>query len=111
MNTYTDPTTQAQERLREMVPQGCKVYGIIRHVARSGMSRVIDFYTIQDNRPCWITGLMEQAYPEDFKRNRHDNRHEGIRVSGAGMDMVFATVYTLAHRLYGDGYALTDSSL
>lgn len=71
------------------------VYSIVRHVSNSGMSRVIDFFVIVDNKPRNITYLMEDLL--DYK---YDKYNSGIKVGGCGMDMCFHCVYSLSGELY-----------
>lgn len=75
---------------------GFKVYCILRHVSASGMLRVIDLYTIKDNRPVWLSGTV--ATVMNWKL---DNKYNGgIRVNGCGMDMGFHLVNSLSVELY-----------
>lgn len=87
------------ERLRELLPPGSTVFCILRHTARSGMSRVIDLYKIENNKPINL-GVRAAK----IMGSRYDQTHAGIFVSGAGMDMGFALVYDLANCLYPDGF-------
>jgi hypothetical protein len=88
----------AVETLRGWLPPGSKVFSIIRHVSRSGMSRVIDFYTFDGGERLYLSGLMSHAM--DIRRNRDG----GLKIDGCGMDMCFATVYALGRVLYPDGF-------
>jgi len=80
---------------------GDTVYTILRHVSASGMSRLLDVYCIKDNKPLRLTWNVAVALERTY-----DRRKEALRVSGAGEDVGFATVYHLSHTLFGDGYAL-----
>lgn len=110
MNTTTSNDTpeqaQAREMLHKFAPEGATVYGIVRHVSASGITRAIDFYTFENNEPRMISGYIAALL--DYKRNRH---HDGLTVTGCGMDMIFSVVYNLAQELYGDGYKLNSRSL
>ena len=107
---------EARERLRDLLKDLKKrktyrdgkpvnipvLYTIIRHVARSGMSRSIDVIAIFGdgehlNLSYWITNAMDLKI---------DQKNGGIIMKGSGMDMGFALVYNLARALYGDGYAI-----
>lgn len=88
-----------------MITKGDKVYGIVRSVARSGMSRTIDFYVIKDGVPVYVTAFVAETL--GMKRNKEG----ALKVSGTGMDMIFAVVYDLGRKLFDDGYALTHDSL
>lgn len=85
------------EHLRELLKPGDTVWGTMRSVARSGMSRWIDFYYIEDNEPRWITYHVARALDEPFRGNK------GMRVTGCGMDMVFHSVYSLSRTLFPPG--------
>ena len=55
MNQQELDRQEAIEHLRTMLQPGDTVYTVLRNVSRSGMSRGIDLYMIQDNKPVWIT--------------------------------------------------------
>jgi hypothetical protein len=93
------------ERLHDLLDERKKVYGVIRRVSNSGMHRWIDFYTIKNDDLYFLTGLIDNVLVE-YKRTT-----EGLKVSGTGMDMVFAVVYDLSEALYGDGYALSKETI
>jgi len=80
---------------------GDTVYTSLLHVSKSGMSRLIDLYAIRDNTPLRITWNVAKAIDGTY-----DRRGNALRVSGAGTDVGFASVYQLSHTLFGDGYAL-----
>src|ERR1041385_1100887 len=52
---------EAVKRLRKYVRPGSTVYIVLRSVSRSGMSRRIDFYMIQKNKPLGLTDDMGKA--------------------------------------------------
>ena len=85
------------------------VYTLGRYVSASGMSRDISLFIAQGGEIIDIT--FYAAHALGWKLVERNGRR-AIRVSGAGMDMGFHTVYTLASVLYrgaveGDaGYAL-----
>lgn len=88
----------AKDALRELVPPGTTVYTILRHVSRSGMSRRIDLYVIQDGESRWLSGYYKTA---EGITNR---KYEAITVQGCGMDMGYHLVYNLSRMLYPDGF-------
>lgn len=95
---------EAKARLREWLSPGDTVYGIVRHVSRSGMLRVIDLKVASkdgDGR-MWAIGYNAAVAMGD----KWDREREGIRVTGCGMDMIFALVYNLGHALWPDGFDL-----
>ena len=110
-NTITKADkANAETRLRQLCPKGTTVYTVIRSVAKSGMSRRIDFYVIKDNQPIFITGWIANYLGYSRKIDK-----DGIRVDGCGMDMGFSVVYDLSATLYGDndrgGYAINQKWL
>jgi hypothetical protein len=88
---------EAREYLRKVCPPGTTVYTVLRSVARSGMSRRIDLYVIEDNRPIWITRPACTATGFGF-----NERDETMKLQGYGMDMGFHAVSTLSRVLYRD---------
>jgi hypothetical protein len=90
---------EAKERLLAIgIKPGDTIYTKLVHVSRSGMYRVIDMYVIKDNIPLrisWSAGTLLEGY---------DQKHEGAKASGCGMDMGFHLVYNLGYALFGDGF-------
>ena len=76
---------------------GDTVYSVLRHVSASGMSRHIDLCIIKNDQPIYITGSVAALL--DLKRAKG----QGVIVSGCGMDMGFATVYSLGLALWPHG--------
>ena len=89
---------EACNSLREFIAPGATVYTRLNHRARSGMMRVIDLFVIQDNEPRRITWTVCQALGETYNR-----KHEGLKMSGCGMDMGFDAVYRLRYALWPNG--------
>ena len=77
--------------MRYNITPETKVYARVESIARSGMSRTISFYMIEDGELWNITG----AIGEVTGRSR-DRRTNGLLVHGYGMDMVWHTLYTYA---------------
>lgn len=101
---------EARDFLLKILKPGDKVYTILRHVSRSGMMRRISPVVIRKEKPGDIAekwngepidiswqvaklGLWPRKYP-----------HEGLTVSGCGMDMGFHVVYELSRVLFPDGF-------
>lgn len=100
MKYATSDVANAREMLTKYVPKGSTVFCVLRSRSRSGMSRRIDFYTIDGKRMQYLTGWMHVL----FDKARSD---KGMRVDGCGMDMGFHVVDQLASVLYGrDGRGL-----
>ncbi len=98
---------EAVDRLHEWVKPGDTLYTILRHVSRSGMSRIIDVVGIDreetgpDGSPrIWAFGWnVAKALRLPFDRDR-----DGVKISGCGMDMGFEVVYLLGRTLYPEGF-------
>ena len=86
---------EAIETCKKYIGDSDTIYGIVRHVSQSGMYRVIDLYVIRDNRPLRI------SYSAGILLERYDEKHEGAKAKGCGMDMIFHLVYNLSYALYG----------
>jgi hypothetical protein len=104
---------ESREILLAILGKGGKkttnVFTIVRHVSSSGMSRVIQPIVFESGRPGQPSYLGFHAarvigWP-------YDRKHEGVKVSGAGMDMTFHLVYTLSQVLFKDGYVLSNRQL
>lgn len=94
---------EATTRLRAILHPGDTVYGIVRTVSRSGMSRTIDFYRFDGNERVYLSGWMATAL--DYRRTDRG----ALKVGGCGMDMIFATVYNLGRTLFPSGFAVHGS--
>lgn len=95
-NKRAEEIENYKNELRDLLEQGnYQVYGIVRHVSASGMSRVIDFCTIIDNEPIWLSYRMGEVL--DYKRHKS---YDGLTVGGCGMDMIFHTICQLSVALY-----------
>lgn len=90
---------EARDTLRDFIQPGDTVYTVLRHVSRSGMTRDLDLYVIQDNEPRWITRLACRATDRQY-----NERAEAMRVGGCGMDMGFDAVYALSRALFPEGF-------
>jgi hypothetical protein len=92
--------SEALETLRQLLKSGDTVFCVCEHVARSGMSRRIKFYSADPEntgRMNWLSGLIAKAL--DMRRVDY-----AIHVSGCGMDMGFSVVYDLSRALWPDGF-------
>ena len=83
----------AKQSLLNILKSGDTVYTILRHVSASGMSRRIDLYTFQDNKPVYLSGYYAMMQGEEPPR-------DGYKVGGCGMDMGFHLVYSLSSMLF-----------
>ena len=88
----------AIKQLREMLPPGSTVRTILRHVARSGMTRWIS-PVVNDRDISWpVARALDEPY------GIVPAGHEGIKIGGCGMDMGSQLVYSLSRTLYPDGF-------
>ncbi len=112
VNYTKEERTEAMVRVKKLVEAGNKtVYCVLRRVSRSGMSRVIDFYTFIPNKEgggvskMWLSYQIAGILGYPFDKNT-----EAVKVSGCGMDMGFAVVHSLSCDLYPNkedgGYVL-----
>lgn len=93
---------EIKKRLREMIPEGTPLWGIVADVSSSGTSRSIRLLFVEKWRPRyvppqWIAMLLELKY---------DEKRYAIRVHGAGMDMIMYLIDRLSSALYDDYRAL-----
>ena len=89
---------QAKESLLEMLKPGDTVFTRLNHCSKSGMMRVIDLFVIRDNEPLRITWSACKATGRTY-----NDKHDGMRIDGCGMDMGFEAVYTLGYYLWPNG--------
>lgn len=87
---------QCKQKLSKLLENVNTVYGIVRHVSASGMSRDIDLYIIKDNQPVYLTGYASTVLDYPMSKNR------GMKVGGCGMDMVFHCVSSIAYAIGRD---------
>lgn len=71
-----------------------KIYAIVRGVAKSGMSRRLSFFMIEDGALINITHAIAQCLGYTL-----NEREWSFRVSGCGMDMIFDTLYRFAKKI------------
>lgn len=103
LNAQEQKQVEAVLHLRKMLRPGDTVYTVLRHVARSGMSRGIDVYVIKKNRPVWITAYVGHAIGQP--QSLHDWKGQrGLRIGGCGMDMGFHVVYSLSRAMFPKGF-------
>lgn len=89
---------ESRKQLLEILKPGDTVRCVLRHVSRSGMYRVIDFYAINGSEERYLSGHMLNLGIGERPRGK-----DGVGMGGCGMDMGFAAVYDLGHRLWPKG--------
>lgn len=97
--------TEALQRLRSWLKPGDTVYTILRHVSSSGMSRDISAVFI-DSSAKEEHRIYDLDYNVQMALGWPSAKRNGIRVGGCGMDMGFHMVYSLASRMYPEGFGI-----
>ena len=80
------------------VIDGVTINAKVNHVSQSGMSRNVGLYIIKNgdllNISYWAAKALEWGYKDGY--------NGGVKVSGCGMDMLFATIDALSYAMgYG----------
>ncbi len=97
--TEKQEAAEALESLRNMLPEGSKVYTLVTSVSRSGMSRTMRLMTIdKDGDRRNITHMVACALHYGTK---NVGGWDCLKVEGCGMDMGFSVVYNLASAIFG----------
>lgn len=82
---------------------GGTVYLHHNHSSNSGMSHYFDVYVVAYGQISKINHLVAQALGWTDKNS---GTVRGVRVTGCGVDMGYHLVYSLAVKMFNDGYAL-----
>jgi hypothetical protein len=96
---------ESKAMIEKFAPKGSTIHGVVRDVARSGMSRTIDFYVIVP--PDRIQGRAPQArlqYLSGYMATilgYTRTRQGALKVRGCGMDMIFHCVNSLSYAMHG----------
>lgn len=86
--------------LRKVLKPGSTVYTMVRNVSKSGMSRAISLYIVDGGEIRCIDSTASDILLYSLADGG------GLRVSGCGMDMGFATVYSLSRYLFREGFGV-----
>lgn len=89
-------TLEGQHGLRP----GDTIWGCIRTVARSGMSRTMTFHLPENDG----TGINDITYAVGALLGEKLNKRGAIMVPGYGMDMIFKMVYDIGRTMYPNGF-------
>ena len=90
-----------KQLLEYYVKEGDTVYTLLRSVSSSGMSRTMSLKVAKEGRILDLTYFASVVLGWPLVEV---NGSRALRVGGAGMDMGFHTVYTLARVLFRDKY-------
>ena len=88
---------QAVQLLRELIPAGTTIYGVLRHKSQSGQYKVYDLYYIKDNEPRRITFNVALA-----TKLNYDRKHEGIGIRAVGLNPVVQIVELLSRAMFAE---------
>jgi hypothetical protein len=105
--TLTDYQIYNLKKVYQAILDG-QIYADIKSVSRSGMSRRICFYMVEDgtsdnpyfsrphiirvtNEIAWLTEWVKAG---EYKQGGKYLIEDGLKVDGCGMDMIFHTLYT-----------------
>ena len=100
---------EARETILGVLEPGDTVWTSLEHVSQSGMTRVIQLHIFRPAKN--ESGRNPRHYVLGYPAAKlldmtYDEKRNGVKIGGAGMDMGFALVYNLAAVLFDDGYAL-----
>jgi hypothetical protein len=96
---YTKEDEKYARMHLDHVKPGDTLYTTVTHVARSGMSRSIKLFVMENGAP------MERSWAASRLLGYSlDEKHGGVKIGGCGMDMGFHLVYTLSRALFRDGF-------
>ena len=71
-----------------------KIYAVVRGVSKSGMTRRLSFFMVEDSELINITHVIAQALGKKL-----NDQEWSFRVSGCGMDMIAHTLDVFASKL------------
>ena len=95
-----DEQREALERLREWIKPGDTIFTDLRHVSASGMQRTIQLISLKTpDSPSYYGWNAAKGCGWSY-----DEKREGIKIRGCGMDMGYALVYDLAFYLWPNGW-------
>ena len=87
-----------QERiayLQKTLPEGSRIYTVLRHVSQSGMLRRISLVAVIDEEIRSLDYSAAKLLGKTIKGN------DGIPIKGGGRDMGFALVCDLSYEVHG----------
>jgi hypothetical protein len=93
------------ERMLETLRRGAPIYGIVRHVSPSGMSKVVDMIIIVHDFPYSLAGLAINGSAYRYKiPYTYDSHRAGFQVEAAGMDTITKLTHDIGRVVHGDCY-------
>jgi hypothetical protein len=96
---------EALAHLRTVLRPGDNVWCVLRHVARSGMSRHLDLYVpCLDAETKQVTEMWLSGWTAKVLGLRQHGKSGALVVGGCGMDMGFHVVSSLARVMHPKGF-------
>lgn len=92
--TKTIELQNAKDKLISLLSDTDTIYTVLRSVSKSGLSRSISFYIIDNKEIININYYIKTLLDYKFNKTR-----DGLIVKGCGMDMGFHVVHTLLREL------------
>lgn len=92
-----DRKNESLAALKTILKVGDTIYGIVKKVSPSGLSRVMRFYVIKENNPVSLTSLVG-----DLLGSKHNYKIEGVVIKGCGIDVCADTVFKVSNRVFGN---------
>jgi hypothetical protein len=103
MKWTKEEIASSMETLKFHLKPGNTVYCNLRHVSKSGMSRVISLHTVADGHMLDMSFNAAVVMGDSLKES---HGHRGIRADGCGMDMGFHLVYNLGRCMFPEGFGI-----
>ena len=103
MKVLAKDRTESIEILRALLPVGATIHTQLVHVSRSGMTRLLRLFIIENGDLRNITWHVANALNERTP-DYHGDRV--LKMDGCGTDMGFQAVYCLGHALYPSGFGV-----
>lgn len=85
----------AKDQLISLLSETDIIYTVLRSVSKSGLSRSISFYVVDNNKE--IVNI--NYYIKTLLGYKFNKTRDGLIVKGCGMDMGYHVVHTLKHEL------------
>ena len=82
----------AIKELKKLLPKNKRVYARVVRVSNSGLSRVVHFATIKNNKLYNLDGYINKITRDPFCEVVGG---WGLRISGCGLDVIFNALYNV----------------
>jgi hypothetical protein len=85
----------AVRKLREIIKTGATIYAVLRRKNKLGTCRWVEFYHVHEGALKRITWDVALAIQGEYCRE-----HDALKVTGAGLDVGYASVDSLSQALF-----------